>query len=301
MMSRGGFGGGGAPVQINDPYLEFAGDWAWAMFDRTISPIMRGDEALALPRRGSSLKCSRKWKPSAPSAVFLHSNIMISATQEGKAIFGFLEQLPQILADLERRANEPAKTNIIDAGITNQPDQTKRITALVDDLDLVSARQWGQPGGVNFPEDPIVAALIQEGDPAVEPLLNCLENDKRLTRSVGFGRDFFRSRTVIPVHDAARAACYPSFAPGSLMTCRRFAPTGTNTKVSSSKTAGMPSSTTTSAQARWGEAAANIVQPENVRRNGLVDSAFQGPRRPMRRFAWTARCYAPKQILLFPN
>ena len=35
MMMFGG-GGSGGRVRSNDPYLEFAGDWAWAMFDRTI-------------------------------------------------------------------------------------------------------------------------------------------------------------------------------------------------------------------------------------------------------------------------
>ena len=40
--------GGGSRTQSDDPYLEFAGDWEWAMFDRTICAHMRGDENLAL-------------------------------------------------------------------------------------------------------------------------------------------------------------------------------------------------------------------------------------------------------------
>ena len=64
----------------------------------------------------------------------------------------------------------------------------------------------GQPGWVATQTDPIVQALIKEGNSAVEPLLNCWENDRRLTCSVGFGRDFFRDRHVLPVASAAKTA-----------------------------------------------------------------------------------------------
>ena len=96
--------------------------------------------------------------------------------------------------------------SVIETGLTNLPAPPERVAALVRDLELVQARQWSQPGWVNPAEDPIVQALIREGDLAVEPLLDCLEKDKRLTRSVGFGRDFLRGRTVIPVTSAARVA-----------------------------------------------------------------------------------------------
>jgi hypothetical protein len=59
---------------------------------------------------------------------------------------------------------------------------------------------------VFLPEDPIVSALIGEGDAAIDPLLDCLEQDQRLTRSVGFGLDFHRGRTVIPVSSASDVA-----------------------------------------------------------------------------------------------
>jgi hypothetical protein len=119
---------------------------------------------------------------------------------------GFLEQLPQLLADLERRAREPAHVSVVESGPDKLPEQSARIAALIRDLDLVRARQWGQPGSVNLAEDRIVSALIQESDAAVESLLDCLEKDTRLTRSVGFGRDFFRSRTVLTVRSVASFA-----------------------------------------------------------------------------------------------
>jgi hypothetical protein len=177
------------------------------MFDRMISAHQRGDETLALATAQQLSEVQPKIEAECARREFRQQPYFDSRRQgQNEPYLNFLDQLPQILADLEHRAKEPAKTNIIEAGITNYPDQTKRIAALVDDLDLVSARQWGQLGWVELPEDSIVSALIQEGDPAVEPLLKCLENDKRLTRSVGFGRDFFRGRTVITVHDAAKVA-----------------------------------------------------------------------------------------------
>src|SRR5205823_4624514 len=64
----------------------------------------------------------------------------------------------------------------------------------------------GQPGGLSLGGDPIIQALIREGEPAVEPLLLCLQRDTRLTRSVHFGRDFSMWRSLIGVHEAAYVA-----------------------------------------------------------------------------------------------
>jgi hypothetical protein len=284
-MMFGGNGRGGTPNRLDDPYLEFASDWAWAMFDRMISAHQRGDEALALATAQQLSEVQPKIEAECAQRGFQRPQNMTSDWRSKPGPYlGFLDQLPQILADLERRSKEPAKTNIIEAGITNYPDQTKRIVALVGGLDLVSARQWGQPGWVELPEDPIVSALIQEGDPAVEPLLNCLENDKRLTRSVGFGRDFFRGRTVITVHDAAKVALLSILRAG-------FNDAAPEIRAYWNKYKGLQLEDRwyailgdDSAAARWGEAAANIVQPENVRRysGGLSVSKPAATNAPVR-------------------
>ena len=266
-MMFGGNGRGGMPNRLDDPYLEFASDWAWAMFDRMISAHQRGDETLALATAQQLSEVQPKIEAECARRGFRQQPYFDSRRQgQNQPYLSFLDQLPQILADLEHRAKEPAKINIIEAGITNYPDQTKRIALLVNDLDLVSARQWSQPGGVNLPEDPIVSALIQEGDPAVEPLLNCLENDKRLTRSVGFGRDFFRGRTVITVRDAAKVALLSILHAGfngGAPEIRAYWNKYKDLKLEDRWYAILDDD---SAAARWGEAAANIVQPENVRR-----------------------------------
>ena len=266
-MMVGGFGRGGEPTQINDPYLEFASDWAWAMFDRMISAHQRGDEALALATAQQLSEIQPKIEAECARRGFRQQSYFDSRRQgQNQPYLNFLDQLPQILADLERRTKGPARINFTEAGITNYPDQTKRIAALIVDLDQVSARQWSQPGGVNLPEDPIVSALIQEGDPAVEPLLNCVENDKRLTRSVGFGRDFFRSRTVIPVHNAARVALLSILQAGfgdGAPEIRAYWNKYKDMKLEDRWYAILNDD---NAGNRWLEAAANITQPENLRR-----------------------------------
>jgi hypothetical protein len=264
MMMFGG-GGWGRPPQTSDPYLEFAGDWAWAMFDRTICTHMRGDEALALATARQladvqpkiEAECARRGFQQQPYYDYQRRN-------EKKPYLDFLDQLPQLLADLERREKEGGRVSVIEGGLQNITSQTERITALIRDLDLVQARQWSQPGGVDLAEDPIVSALIQEGDPAVEPLLDCMDNDKRLTRSVGFGRDFFRGRTVIPVSSAARVAALSILQAG-------FGDGTAEMRAYWNKYKGMNLNercyailNDDTARSRWLEAAAHLTQSENV-------------------------------------
>lgn len=82
----------------------------------------------------------------------------------------------------------------------------KQIAHLIEVLQDVDARQQGQPGGVHLAGDFRVAALIKIGEPAVPALIDALENDARLTRSVHFWRDFSQSRTVLSVRETALTA-----------------------------------------------------------------------------------------------
>jgi hypothetical protein len=225
-------GGGGRSTQPNDPYLEFAGDWAWAMFDRTICAHMRGDEGLALATAGQLAEVQPEIEAECARRGFQRQTYYDNQRRnEKKSYLEFLDQLPQLLADLERREKEGDRVSVIQSGLQNITNQTKRIAALIRDLDLVQARQWGQPGWVNLPEDPIVSALIQEGDPAVEPLLDCLDNDKRLTRSVGFGRDFFADAPWLQFTMPRGSQCCQFFKPALAMERRKSARIGTNIKI----------------------------------------------------------------------
>lgn len=249
-----------------DPYLGWANDWAWSLFDRMICAHERGDEWLALAD-ARRLNAARPLIESACAQRSFKRQPYWDSRREKELqpYLTFLDQLPQILDDLERRTKEETRVSVLSRGLTNITDQTTRVRALVKDLDLVQARQWGQPGGVNLADDPVVAALITEGDAAVGPLLDCLEKDKRLTRSVSFGRDFHGGRTVLSVNGAAWVALQTilqaGFPNGSEM--RAYWNKYKHLKIEERWYAILNDD---KARSRWQEAAANIVQPVNITR-----------------------------------
>jgi hypothetical protein len=249
-----------------DPYDAWANDWAWSLFDRMICAHERGDEKLALvdARRLTKIQplietaCARRGFKRETSYGFQKPSQL-------QPYLNFLDQLPRILADLERREKEGVRVSAISRGLTNITDQTGRVRALVNDLDLVQARQSGQPGGVNLTEDPIVSALIAEGDAAVEPLLDCMDQDQRLTRSVSFGRDFHRGRNVLPVQNAAGVALQTILQAGfaNAAEMRAYWNQYQHLKLEERWYAILADDT---ARNRWPEVAAHMVQPENVTR-----------------------------------
>ena len=164
-----------------------ATNWLWFRIERAVCAHMRGDDPLALHDARIADRLLRE-----------HSD----AFEENRT---GADVIPGLLADQERRAGEPVRMPREEIESSAQ-DASVRVPQLIRELDQVAARQWGQPGGVNLAGDVVVRELIQIGEPAVEALLEVLESDDRLTRSVHFWRDFARSRTVLGVHEAAYAA-----------------------------------------------------------------------------------------------
>jgi hypothetical protein len=190
-------------LDTTDPYLDWASDWAWGLFDRTVCAHMRGDDALALA--GARLLTAAR--PTLETAAHRRG---FPRPRSGSAAWNepyqdyltFLAPLPDLWADQERRVLEgvPGGSRAEVSALTNQP---ARIAALIGQLDQVAVRQLAQPGGLGpWETDPVVASLLKEGPAAIEPLLACLESPcaSRLTRSVSFGRDFQRDRYVRPVN-----------------------------------------------------------------------------------------------------
>jgi len=251
-----------------DPYHDWAMDWAWAIFDRMICAHERGDEQLALLTARQlaaaqpliEAECAKRGFKRQPYWDSNHRG-------QEQPYLTFLGQLPDVLVDLERRDQEGPRVSILTAGITNVTGQTERITRLIHDLDLVGARQMGQPGGVFIEGESIVSALIGEGDAAVEPLLDCLEHDTRLTRSVTFGRDFHTGRTVISVHNVADQALktilMASFS--SVPEMRAYWDKYKGMKIQDRWYEILKDD---SARARWGEAAGRMLEPVNTMHYG---------------------------------
>ncbi len=183
-------------------YLTLATEWAVTVYYRLIDAHMRGDDAVALDaaRRLSTFVKAVDAKAAAMGFEKLQDRF----SGAHPAYMPFLRQLPELLADQERRAREPARGPIPKRG----GDSSARIAAMIRDLDQIDKRTVGMYGPMGTPErSPLVQALVNEGQPAVEPLLAALETDMRLTRSVTIGGRFESiERKVHSVFEAGLAA-----------------------------------------------------------------------------------------------
>lgn len=190
----------------DDPYLSLASEWAWMAFDRAVCAHMRGDDIVARDTAALLLKAQAKIEIAAENRRFKRPTRFdpkdMNRELSGAPYISFLGPLPSLVSDEQRRVKEGKIDRVLDHP-AEYKDKRKRILALIRDLEQDSARQWGQPGGVDLEEDPIPQALEKEGTDAVGPLLDCLATDTRLTRAVRFGRDFGDHRELLTVANAA--------------------------------------------------------------------------------------------------
>lgn len=188
-----------------DPYLHLATLWAGAAYERAVCAHMRGDDRLTLADAELLSRATPLMEAEAAKRgyrQFPNGGIYPS----GSLYLPFLKKLSVLQQDAARRVAEPARPPLDMVALKKQ-EQTERIAQLIRRLDEVDVRQWGQPGEVNLDIHPVCEALIAEGAAAVEPLLRVIQQDNRLTRSVAFGRDFFRERYLLSVKGAA-FACF---------------------------------------------------------------------------------------------
>lgn len=198
-----------SPAQMDnpafyDPYVELANDWAWSLYDHVLSAHMRGDVTTALAAARQLNQLQAQVENEAKRRNIPHLDSYSSPDRKNLPYLDFLERFPALLTDLERRFQQPATNGLTGIAALNLTDPQQRIAGLIAGMDQIQERQLSQPGIVQPQESAIGQALIKAGEAAVEPLLECMEKDKRMTRSVGYSRDFQRNRVVISV---SRAAC----------------------------------------------------------------------------------------------
>jgi hypothetical protein len=186
-----------------DPYLYLASQWAWSAYDRAVCAHMRGADRLAAADATLIIRAQPLIEAEASKRGY--RQYPDGSLHEGNAPYLlFLHELPTLQRDSLRRAAEPSRPPLDISALRSLP-QTFCIAVLIHRLDEIGVRQTGQPGGLALDTDPIAAALIAEGDAAVGPLRDAMEQDGRLTRAVSFGRDFFRERSLFTVRSAAFA------------------------------------------------------------------------------------------------
>lgn len=163
-------------------YLTLARELAWYRHERAIAAHLRGDDPLALADARAITRLAREVDARAEALGFDRPD---QPAQAGRAVpyFNFLEQLPLLLADQERRLRERSDPLPPPRG----GGRDARIAAMIRGLDQVAERPWAGPGGVSMSGATAVKDLIAEGDAAVEPLLWALRTDPRLTRTPGSG------------------------------------------------------------------------------------------------------------------
>jgi hypothetical protein len=130
----------------------------------------------------------------------------------------FLKPVPALLADSRRRLGDPQRPKIDLRGLAEdrksadhessaflKRPQAERIADLVERLEDVRGEKVVIPGKLEYSLDPVCELLTQEGEAAVEPLLDAYEHDQRLTRNVDYGRPWYTERGPVPVSVVAKS------------------------------------------------------------------------------------------------
>lgn len=174
-------------IKRGAPFEELSSQWAWTIWNRALCAHLRGADELSLQDARLIHHLQGQIENRAQAARRKSKN-------KARFQISFLAPLRLLLSDQERRAkNETFKSST-------------EIAALMRDLENVSARQWGQPGGVDLTTSPVVQEIIAHGNEAVPALLDTMAQDYRLTRAVSFHREYFTDRHLISVAETAYVA-----------------------------------------------------------------------------------------------
>jgi hypothetical protein len=182
-----------------DPYGALATEWVWRLYDRATTAHLRGAQPLAL----ESLRVLAAVQPLVEAAA---AQRRIARRDRKHPYLDFLEPVPVLLADELRRATRGPRLPLPDGPAMAKLAEDQRVALLVDHLDEVVAPDSGGAGNVDPKLDPIVEALIDLGAPAVEPLIEVVASDLRLTRSIHYRRKVAHERLPLAVYEAAYAA-----------------------------------------------------------------------------------------------
>ena len=197
------------PSLRDDPYVYMVHEWAWLHHEPAVEAHEHGDDVTALANAKVVVRLKEAIGPTARKrGIPEPKNDCMSP--ELLLFLPFGDEAARLLEDGARRVKTPPVKRVLEVGLGKFPDQAQRIAALVRDLEVVQADEsWGSSDyyfGESIDGSPVIQALIKEGDAAVEPFLQCLANDRRLTRTVGYynyGGEFYSRAQLYAVDDAA--------------------------------------------------------------------------------------------------
>jgi len=156
-----------------DIFARLAEHFLHALRDRGFWAHVRGDDALAL----ASLRGLGRIAPAISARA-----AALGADEQTIKTLG--EPPGPLLVDQEKRAARPALKGLPSP---LPADPAARVAALVTALGEVHEPAFGRYGAQDqVLEDPILQALLAEGDAAVLPLAEALANDERSTRSIWY-------------------------------------------------------------------------------------------------------------------
>jgi hypothetical protein len=181
-----------------DPFPALAAEWAGALYDQTRFAHARGEDRVALAGARRLAKALPTLRPLAPPPP--ENGVGMWARGPFTTTLDFLDEVPVLLADQERRAREAPRP------YDPKASQVERIAALIGGFDEIAVVQMSNPGGVYLGGSGVVQALIDEGEPAIDPLLDELGRPERLTRSVEASRSLGGGRRFLGTSGATAAA-----------------------------------------------------------------------------------------------
>ena len=171
-----------------DPFMILSHEWLRSTLDHALDAHVRDDASLAL----ACLQPMPEMRKRVEQATARRMVVLAKTNQDyqpSRRLFDltFLNQVPVLIEEERRRIKENVTNRDEEFAPKNIADKKQRIALLIRDLEDVEAYQIMMPGYVTFGMSPVVENLVNEGEDAVDPLLDCLEHDRRLTRSVDAG------------------------------------------------------------------------------------------------------------------
>jgi hypothetical protein len=171
-----------------DPFVILSREWLLSSLHRAIDAHIRDDAKLALAYLQPMPDFKKRVEQIAAkrSAVLAKTRSDYQPSDQSGDLT-FFHQVPALIEDEKRRIQNNVTNRDEEFAPTKIADKKQRSAFLIRDLEDVEAYQMVMPGYLDFDVSPVVQALVKQGEDAVDPLLDCLEHDTRLTRSVATG------------------------------------------------------------------------------------------------------------------